>query len=77
MFADIQYIPPDLLIAYYMPGDVSIALDGTLKKYEDLVSLKQDLEKILGYKNSEDIKEKRTIFKINNLLAIRKTEDKN
>ena len=58
-------------------GDVSIALDGTLKKYEDLVSLKQDLEKILGYKNSEDIKEKRTIFKINNLLAIRKTEDKN
>ena len=34
-------------------GDVSIALDGTLKKYEDLVSLKQDLEKILGYKNSE------------------------
>ena len=58
-------------------GDVSIALDGTLKKYEDLVSLKHDLEKILGYKNSEDIKEKRTIFKINNLLAIRKTEDKN
>ena len=48
-----------------------------MKKYEDLVSLKQDLEKILGYKNSEDIKEKRTIFKINNLLAIRKTEDKN
>lgn len=58
-------------------GDVSIALDGTLKKYEDLVSLKQDLEKILGYKNSEELKEKRTIFKINNLLAIRKTEDKN
>ena len=58
-------------------GDVSIALDGTLKKYEDLVSLKQDLEKILGYKKSEELKEKRTIFKINNLLAIRKTEDKN
>ena len=39
-------------------GDVSIALDGTLKKYEDLVSLKQDLEKILGYKNTEETDEK-------------------
>ena len=57
-------------------GDVSIALDGTLKKYEDLVSLKQDLEKILGYKNNEETDEKRTIFKINNLLAIRKSETK-
>ncbi len=57
-------------------GDVSIALDGTLKKYEDLVSLKQDLEKILGYKNTEETDEKRTIFKINNLLAIRKSETK-
>lgn len=57
-------------------GDVSIALDGTLKKYEDLVSLKQDLEKILGYKNSEDMNDKKTIFKINNLLAIRKTDSK-
>ncbi len=57
-------------------GDVSIALDGTLKKYEDLVSLKQDLEKILGYKNSEESDDKKTIFKINNLLAIRKTDSK-
>ncbi len=57
-------------------GDVSIALDGTLKKYEDLVSLKQDLEKILGYKNTEEDDEKRTIFKINNLLAIRKSDSK-
>ncbi len=57
-------------------GDVSIALDGTLKKYEDLVSLKLDLEKILGYKNSEDMNDKKTIFKINNLLAIRKTDSK-
>ena len=56
-------------------GDVSIALDGSLKKYEDLVSLKQDLEKILGCKNTEEYNEKRTIFKINNLLAIRKTGD--
>ena len=57
-------------------GDVSIALDGSLKKYEDLVSLKQDLEKILGYKNSDETDDKKTIFKINNLLAIRKTDSK-
>ena len=30
-------------------GDVSIAVDGALKKYEDLITLKADLEKILGY----------------------------
>ena len=57
-------------------GDVSIALDGTLKKYEDLVSLKQDLEKILGYKNTDEFNDKKTIFKINNLLAIRKSDNK-
>lgn len=57
-------------------GDVSIALDGSLKKYEDLVSLKLDLEKILGYKNSDEQNDKKTIFKINNLLAIRKTDEK-
>lgn len=28
-------------------GDVSICMDGTLKKYDDLVTLKEDLEKIL------------------------------
>lgn len=57
-------------------GDVSIALDGSLKKYEDLVTLRQDLNKILGLEDREEILEKRTIFKINNLLAIRKTERK-
>jgi len=57
-------------------GDVSIALDGSLKKYEDLVTLKQDLSKILGLENNEEVIEKKTIFKINNLLAIRKTERK-
>lgn len=30
-------------------GDVSIALDGTLKKYEDITDLKDDLIRILGY----------------------------
>lgn len=57
-------------------GDVSIALDGSLKKYEDLVTLRQDLNKILGLEDKEVVIEKRTIFKINNLLAIRKTERK-
>lgn len=57
-------------------GDVSIALDGSLKKYEDLVSLRQDLNKILGLEDKGEVLEKKTIFKINNLLAIRKTERK-
>jgi diadenylate cyclase len=54
-------------------GDVSISLDGTLKKYEDLTSLKSDLETILGYANSDE-ENKKTIFKINNLITIKKTE---
>lgn len=53
-------------------GDVSVSLDGTLKKYEDITSLKMDLESILGYSSPET--DKRTIFKINNLLSIKKTE---
>lgn len=52
-------------------GDVSVALDGNLKKYEDLVTLKSDLESILGYKDqAED--DKKTIFKINNFMTIKK-----
>ena len=31
-------------------GDVSISIDGVLKKYEDLHSLKQDLSAVLGVK---------------------------
>lgn len=34
-------------------GDVSVTLDGTLKKYDDIPTLKADLEKILGYKKNE------------------------
>lgn len=52
-------------------GDVSVAVDGTLKKYEDLVTLKADLENILGVKTIEE-EDKKTIFKINNLITIRK-----
>lgn len=54
-------------------GDVSIAMDGSLKKYEDLTTLKADLENILGYNNPEDAN-KKTIFKINNLITIKRTE---
>ena len=34
-------------------GDVSICLDGLLKKYEDLTTLKADLESILGIKTKD------------------------
>ena len=56
-------------------GDVSIAMDGNLKKYDDLVTLKADLETILGLKEPQEI-EKKTIFKINNFVTIRKTSGK-
>lgn len=56
-------------------GDVSMAMDGTLKKYEDLISLKNDLENILGYIEKED-DSKKNIFKLNNLIQIKKNEDK-
>lgn len=53
-------------------GDVSIAIDGSLKKYEDLVTLKSDLENILGYKDKLE-EDKKTIFKINNFMTIKKS----
>ncbi len=53
-------------------GDVSVAIDGSLKKYEDLVTLKSDLENILGYKDKLD-DDKKTIFKINNFMTIKKS----
>ena len=53
-------------------GDVSIAIDGSLKKYEDLVPLKSDLENILGYKDKSE-EDKNTIFKINNFMTIKKS----
>lgn len=45
-------------------GDVSIALDGTLKKYDDITLLKKDLEILLGYED-EDInpeEDNKTVF---------------
>lgn len=56
-------------------GDVSIALDGNLKKYEDLVTLKTDLENILGLKEPDDEANKKTIFKINNFMTIKKSAE--
>ena len=51
-------------------GDVSITVDGSLKKYDDLVSLKADLDSILGVKQVEE--EKKTVFKINNFITLKK-----
>lgn len=55
-------------------GDVSVAVDGSLKRYEDLVTLKNDLENILGVKKNDDSDDKKTIFKINNFITIRKSD---
>ncbi len=46
-------------------GDVSVCMDGMLKKYEDLMTLKADLESILGLKPIEENSLKhRNIFDI-------------
>lgn len=49
-------------------GDVSITLDGALKKYDDIPTLKADLEKILGYKKNEQ-PEKKQIFNLEKLIT--------
>lgn len=56
-------------------GDVSMSLDGTLKKYEDLTSLKTDLENLLGYNQEEEVS-KKSIFRLDNLIPFRKNDDK-
>ena len=43
-------------------GDVSICMDGMLKKYEDLTTLKADLESILGIKPVEEEIKHKNIF---------------
>ena len=43
-------------------GDVSIALDGTLKKYDDITLLKKDLEILLGYEAEDVVEESKTVF---------------
>ena len=54
-------------------GDVSVAMDGTLKKYDDIPTLKADLENILGYKKTED-EVKKPIFNLEKLITLKKNE---
>ena len=52
-------------------GDVSIALDGTLKKYEEITALKKDLEILLGYEDEDLVEENKTVF---NFIKIKTTK---
>lgn len=52
-------------------GDVSITLDGALKKYDDIPTLKADLENILGYKKIEDAP-KKSIFNFEKFITTKK-----
>ncbi|MCD7739948.1 MAG: diadenylate cyclase CdaA [Candidatus Gastranaerophilales bacterium] len=49
-------------------GDISIAIDGILRKYDDITKFKEDLEKISGIGNTE--KNENVFFQ--NLLKLRK-----
>ena len=51
-------------------GDISIAIDGILRKYEDITTFKDDLEKILMSDKTEKIEN--TLF--SNLLKLRKKQ---
>ena len=48
-------------------------MDGTLKKYDDIPTLKADLENILGYKKTED-EVKKPIFNLEKLITLKKNE---
>lgn len=54
-------------------GDVSVTMDGTLKKYDDIPTLKADLENILGYKKTED-EVKKPMFNLEKLITLKKNE---
>ncbi len=54
-------------------GDVSVTMDGELKKYDDIPTLKADLENILGYKKVED-EEKKPMFNLEKLITLKKNE---
>ncbi len=56
-------------------GDVSITLDGILKKYDDIPTLKSDLENILGYKKTED-KDKNSAFSLEKFITLNKKQEK-
>ena len=50
-------------------GDVSVAIDGILKKYEDLGKLKADLIRILGYKQEEKTNHEKSFIKFDNIFG--------
>ena len=50
-------------------GDVSVAIDGILKKYDDLGKLKSDLTRILGYKQEETKKHEKNFIKFDNIFG--------
>ena len=50
-------------------GDVSVAIDGILKKYEDLGKLKSDLIRILGYKQEEKDFHEKSFIKFDNIFG--------
>ena len=56
-------------------GDVSVTMDGTLKKYDDIPTLKADLESILGLKNTEE--DKSSKFSLEKLITINKKHENN
>ena len=51
-------------------GDISVCMDGTIKKYEDMATLKKDLEVILEIKQ-EDISQKKPFFNLNNFIKLK------
>ena len=50
-------------------GDVSIAIDGILKKYDDLGKLKADLTRILGHKQEETQQHEKSFIKFDNIFG--------
>ncbi|MBQ4646070.1 MAG: diadenylate cyclase CdaA [Candidatus Gastranaerophilales bacterium] len=50
-------------------GDVSVAIDGILKKYDDLGKLKADLTRILGYKQEETTTHEKSFIKFDNIFG--------
>lgn len=50
-------------------GDVSVAIDGILKKYDDLGKLKADLTRILGYKQEETTNHEKSFIKFDNIFG--------
>ena len=50
-------------------GDVSVAIDGILKKYEDLGKLKADLTRILGHKQEDKKLYEKNFIKFDNIFG--------